>query len=98
MAGQVDGDERTVERQRDGVPGVGVLRAAVDQHELGRRLAPHQGADPSRRPDVDECPADQRRAVVGDAELGGVVGEVGELVVRHPADGPVIEPSTGDAK
>ena len=24
------------------------------------------------------------RSVVGDAELGGVVGEVGELVVRHP--------------
>ena len=84
MAGQVDGDERTVEGERHGVPGMGVLRPAVDEDELRRRRTPYEGADPPRRRDVDERPAHCRRTVVGDPELGGVVGEVGELVVRHP--------------
>ena len=35
VAGEVDGDERTIERQGDRVPGVRVLGAAVEEDELG---------------------------------------------------------------
>ena len=34
VAGKVEGDERSVEGEGDGVPGVGVLGATVEQHEL----------------------------------------------------------------
>ena len=61
VAGKVDRDERTVERERDGVPGVRVLRAAVQQHELGRRRAPTQRADLVAAADVDRDPLDRRR-------------------------------------
>ena len=42
MPGKVDGHERPVEGEGHGVPGVGVLRPAVDEHELG-------GAEPHTR-------------------------------------------------
>ena len=35
VARQVDGDQRPAEGERDGVPRVGVLRAPVQQDELG---------------------------------------------------------------
>ena len=44
VAGQVDREQRSVEGERDGVPGVRVLRAAVQEHELGRPGAPPQRA------------------------------------------------------
>ena len=40
VAGQVDGHERPVQGQRHRVPGVGVLGAAVHEHQLGRRRRP----------------------------------------------------------
>ena len=50
VAGQVDGQQRPAEGQGDGVPGVGVLRPAVDQDELGRPVgAPEQAATPCGR-------------------------------------------------
>ena len=51
VAGEVEGDERPPERHRHRVPGVRVLRAAVEEHELGRAVAPHQRAQaPVRTP------------------------------------------------
>ena len=48
--GQVDGEQRAAQRQRDGVPGVGVLRAAVHQHQLGRAVrCPRAGWTPCGR-------------------------------------------------
>ena len=82
VARQVDRDERPVERQRHRVPRVGVLGAAVDQHDLGWALAPHQRAEVAAIGQGDRLPPHRGRPVVGQADLGGVVGEVGELVVR----------------
>ena len=84
MAGQVDGDERATERQRDRVPRVGVLGAAVDEHHRRRPVAPHERAHLPAALDGHRLPPHDRRALVGDAELGGVVGEHAELVVGHP--------------
>ena len=83
---QVDRHERSSERHRHGVPGVGVLGAAVQQHELGRRLTPHERAEPATRRHLDLGPPDDRRAVVGESELLGVLVEEPELVVGDPVD------------
>ena len=40
MAGQVDREQRAAERQRERVPGVRVLPAAVQQHQLRFGVAP----------------------------------------------------------
>ena len=45
VPGQVDRDQRPVDRHRHRVPGVRVLRAAVEEHVLGIFGAPHQRAD-----------------------------------------------------
>ncbi len=49
VAGKVDGQRRQVrsERQDHRVPGVGVLRAAVEEHDLRARRTPDQRADDS---------------------------------------------------
>ena len=47
VAREVDGDERPVEGEGDGVPRVGVLRPAVDEDQLGFGRPPHQRADPA---------------------------------------------------
>ena len=84
VAGQVDGDERPgAQGHGHGVPGVGVLRAAVEQHELGVALAPHQGAEGAARRDLDLLAAHRGRPVVGQPVLGGVLVEQPELVVGH---------------
>ena len=57
VAGQVERDERPVERERDGVPGVRVLRAAVDQHQLGFTVAPDERADLLAAAHVDRDPS-----------------------------------------
>ena len=44
VAREVEGDERAAERQRHRVPRVGVLGAAVEEHELGRRRRPTRSA------------------------------------------------------
>ena len=55
VAGQVDGDERPPERHRHRVPGVGVLRPAVEEHQLRLGAPPDQGAEAT-------APAPPRRA------------------------------------
>ncbi len=48
VAGQIGRDERPTERQRHGVPGVGVLRATVDQDDLGRLRHPNAASSTDR--------------------------------------------------
>ena len=61
VAREVDGDERSIQRQRHGVPGVRVLGAAVEEDELGRSLAPHQRAEPPPVAERHRLPAHGRR-------------------------------------
>ena len=69
---------------RHRVPGVGVLRAAVEEHQLGRTVAPHERAEVAAPGHLD---LGSRRTVggpvVGQPELRGVLVEQPELVVRH---------------
>ena len=61
-------------------PGVRVLGAAVQQHQLGRLLTPEQGL--SRRPSPSSSPSRTTGGTgVRDAELVGVLAEQRELVV-----------------
>ena len=62
VAGEVDGDERAAQRHGDGVPRVRVLRAAVQEHELGLAVAPHERAQPAA---VGSTSTDSRRTVGG---------------------------------
>jgi hypothetical protein len=62
---------------------MGVLRAAVHQHELGGRGAPDQAADLAARTDLDIDPSHRRRSRIGKVVLGGILREETELVVRH---------------
>lgn len=84
MAGQVDGHERTAQSHRDRAPGVGVLRASVQEHELGW-ASPHTRAL-SMRPSSSSTAS--RRTTGGPSqggspELLGVLVEHRHLVVRH---------------
>ncbi len=82
MSGKVDRHERAVERQRDRVPRVRVLRAAVEEHELGVALPPDERAQVPSAFDRDLLAANVGGAVVREAELLGVLVEQRELVVR----------------
>ena len=82
MTRKVEGDEWTVERERDRVPGVSILCAAVHEHELGRRRPPHQRADGAATR-VDRHAAHDRRFGPGNPELGRVLGEQREFVVQR---------------
>ena len=91
VARQVDGDEWQDERQGHRVPRVRVLRAAVQQDYLGRRVAPDQRGD---LPVVGAGQSDRLathlwRLVVRDPVLLSILVEHGELVVGHaqPAQG-----------
>ena len=91
VARQVDGHEWQAERQGDRVPRVRVLRAAVQQDYLGRRVAPDQRGD---LPVVGAGQSDRLathlwRLVVRDPVLLSILVEHGELVVGHaqPAQG-----------
>ena len=88
MAREVQRDERPAEGQRDRVPGVRVLRAAVNQHELGFTVAPDERADLLAASHVDSDPRDRRIAAPRDVELGGVLPEQAELVVGHGGSRP----------
>ena len=77
---KVHGEQWAVERERDCVPGVGVLRAAVHEHKLGRLCAPREGADgPRARPDLDASHG--RRSVPRNPEFLRVLVEERKLVV-----------------
>ena len=78
---QVDRDQGTVDRHRDRVPGVRVLRAAMEEHVLGFFGAPHQRAELATVTQLDEHAPDRRRTVVGKPELFRVLVEQTELVV-----------------
>ncbi len=77
---QVDGHQRPVEGQGHRVPGVGVLGAAVQQHQLGRCVTPHQRAHLEARGGRHRGAPDRRRGE-RQADLGGVVRQHPELVV-----------------
>ena len=82
VAGKVDGDERTVEREGNGVPGVGVLRAAVYEHQLGAAPAPRERTDRSAGGLHLDAPHG-RRSGPWDSEFLRVLVEERELVVRR---------------
>src|SRR2546421_1419287 len=82
VSGKVERGDRTVERECDRVPGVRVLGAAVQEHELGRTPAPHERGDRLIDADGDLDAADVGRTSPRDAELVGVLAEQAELVVR----------------
>ena len=44
VTGEIDGNERALQRQAHGVPRVRVLCASVEQHQLGRARTPAQRA------------------------------------------------------
>ena len=104
VAGQVDGEERAAERERDGVPGVRVLRAAVHQHQLGLpgAGAPEQAGHRAAGVHLDLDALDVGRAVIGDAVFGGVLVEQAELVVgnqpRHATSVPYARRASRRAK
>ena len=94
MAGQVDRQRGLAEPDDHGVPGVGVLPAAVQVHHLGRFVAPLQRADGPRldasyrrqrpaHPDLLGVLVQQRELV----EAGQVV--VGEFGVGHAVDSTI---------
>ena len=56
VAGKVDRDERAAQRQRHRVPRVRVLRAAVQEHELGIGVAPDERAQVPAGLDLDLTP------------------------------------------
>jgi hypothetical protein len=82
VAGQVERDQRAAERERDGVPGVRVLAAAVQQHELGLGPSPDDRADFLARRREGLAP-DSRRAGKRQPRLGGIIGEQPEFVRWH---------------
>ncbi len=83
VAGKVDREQRPAERERDRVPGVGVLGPAVQQDELRRLGTPTQGADRAPGGFVDDRldALDDRRRIGIEVELGDVLVEQPELVV-----------------
>jgi hypothetical protein len=85
VAGQVDGQERAPERQRHRVPRVGVLGPAVDEHDFGRPVAPHEAAHRAPAGEVDLRATDGRRAVPGEPCLFRVLVQHPELVRVHRA-------------
>ena len=82
VARKVDGEDRVVDREGHGVPRVGVLRSAVQEHELGRFPTPRQGADrPGARFGLDA--PHSRRTTPWNSEFLRVFVEERELVVRR---------------
>ena len=84
VAGQVDGHERAGRGPCATVSQVWAFWAPpCSEHQLGRRVAPHQRARAGGRgPTSTSSRADRRRPVVGEPELLGVLVEEPELVVR----------------
>jgi len=90
VAWQIDGEQRTTQRERHRVPRVGVLRSTVHEHELGFIAPPPQRTDHAgavvavvhRRLDPDHL----RQVVDIEVELGDVLVEQSELVVGAGSD------------
>ncbi len=81
VPGQVEGHQRAAaQRKGDAVPGVGVLRPTVQEHQLGGPVTPDQGADPFAA-DIDVLPPYQRWTGPGQARFLCVLLEEPELVV-----------------
>ena len=82
MGGQVDREQRTVERQCDRVEGVRVLGASVHENQLGFALAPAQTTQLTQPVDRD---IEALHRGNGDAQtpLLQVFVEEGELVVGN---------------
>ena len=78
---QVDRQQRPPEGEGDRVPGVGVLRPAVQQHQLGRSCPPPDGAHGEAVGTLDIEPLDRRNDIDVEPRLGGVVGQHRKLVV-----------------
>ena len=104
VPGQVHGEQGAAQGQGDGVPGVGVLRPPVHQHELGRPGvgAPEQAGHGAPRLDLDADPAHVGRTGVGQPVLGRVLVEEAEFVVgdhlRHHTSFPYARPAARRAK
>ena len=75
VARQVNREQRSIHGESHGVPGVGILRPAVDEHQLRRPRAPHKTRDPSPGRDLDLDPAHRWRAGVGDGVFGRILSE-----------------------
>ena len=81
VAGQVRCQQRSLEGHGHRVPGVGVLRATVQEHELGGVLSPDERTELPARRQLHRLPAHRRGAAVGEVELLGVLVEQAKLVV-----------------
>ena len=77
MPGQVDGQRGQPQPEDDGVPGVRVLSAPVQEHRLGRTFSPPDGADAT---EIDPVYRRQRSARL---RLFGVFGKQAELIERE---------------
>ena len=84
VAGQVDRHERTTERERDGVPGVRVLGAAVDEHDLRLVGAPAQRTDVTGGVRVGSAGLDEHLDPFDGRHLGDVEVELGDVLVEQP--------------
>jgi len=84
VAGEVDRHQRHAERERDRVPRVRVLRAAVQQDDLRRRagVAPQERAQLPPVGQVDVPALDRRRARPRESDFLGVLVQEPELVVH----------------
>ena len=82
---QVEGYQGAIEGHGDGVPGVGVLSASVEEDHLGLPLSSTPGHSACGRPptSTDALPH-HRGSVEGQAVLGGVLVEQPEFVVLNP--------------
>ena len=78
VARQVDRHRRSTQRQRDRVPGVGVLGATVEVHDL-RIVAP-----PPQRADRAALVADVRLDACDRRQFGNVEVELGDVLVEEP--------------
>ena len=83
MTGEVDRHQRTIERERDGVPRVRVLRPAVEQDDLRSAVTPDERAQGAVAGYGNPNSFDHRRSRPREVELLGVLVEQGELVVGH---------------
>ena len=91
VAGQVYGDEGPAQGEADRVPGVGVLRPAVEEDYLGTPpvgVAPHERAEAPPGLDLDGAPLHTGRAAPGEPVLLGVLTEQAELVVGGRGHAP----------
>ena len=86
VTGQVDGHQRAAQRHGHRVPGVGVLRSAVNQDQLRIASTPDQSTQPPTGLDLDELASHLRWPDIGQAELGSILVEQPELVVLDAFD------------